>query len=235
METEAEARHDRIDPSLQALGWDKKQGDRVCRERVELQKERDTKVKPDYALYLNDIAGCVGIVEAKKKGANLDKALEQGVRYAQRLRDVGSPTVAIFATDGTATRAVWHDNQPLQINGEEVRDLLPPRVVRQFYEAGRPSLVRGEVPRNSQAMVDLFKKASRPLRKEGIINLDALVEFSHLLFIKILTELYDEGQRPTPPRALAKPCRQSRRRTAHRIPPSGHIYGGKVPRHLQHN
>lgn len=198
METEAEARHDRIDPWLKSLGWEG-QGNKITRERVDLAKERLTRVEPDYALYLADLAGCVGIVEAKKKSPNLDKALEQGLGYAQKLRAVSSPTVVVFATDGIATRAAWHDGSPLQINGEEVRELLSPRVVRQFLEAGTPHLVRGEVPRNSQAMVDLFKRASRVLRREGIINLDALVEFSHLLFIKILTELYDERQRSTEP------------------------------------
>lgn len=198
METEAEARHSRIDPWLKSLGWEER-GNKVTRERVDLAKERATRVEPDYALYIGGLSGCVGIVEAKKKTPNLDKALEQGLGYAQQLRAVGSPTNVVFATDGIATRAAWHDGSPLQINGEEVRELLSPRLVRQFLEAGVPHLVRGEVPRNSQMMVDLFKKASRVLRKEGLINLDALVEFSHLLFIKILTELYDEGQRPTEP------------------------------------
>ena len=198
METEAEARHDRIDPWLKSLGWEG-QGNYVTRERAALAKERDTKIQPDYGLYLDGCAGCVAIVEAKKKNLSLDKALAQALDYAESLRQVGSPTCAVFATDGIATRAAWHDGSPLQINGEEIRELLAPRVVRQFLEAGTPHLVRGEVPRNSQAMVGLFKRASRVLRKEGIINLDALVEFSNLLFIKILTELYDEGQRATAP------------------------------------
>lgn len=198
METEAEARHDRIDPWLKSLGWEG-QGNYVTRERVALAKERDTKIQPDYGLYLDGRAGCAAIVEAKKRNPSLDKALAQALEYAESLRQVGSPTCAVFATDGIATRAAWHDGSPLQINGEEIRELLAPRVVRQFLEAGTPHLVRGEVPRNSQAMVGLFKRASRVLRREGIINLDALVEFSNLLFIKILTELYDEGQRATAP------------------------------------
>lgn len=164
-----------------------------------MTRERNASVRADYFLYLDGRAGCVSIVEAKKKDINLDKALEQALDYAKSLRNVGSPVMTVFATDGIATRAAWHDGSPLQINGEEVRELLSPRVVRQFLESGTPHLVRGEVPRNSQAMVDLFKRASRVLRREGIINLDALVEFSHLLFIKILTELYDEGQRSTEP------------------------------------
>ena len=198
METEAEARHNRIDPWLKSLGWEG-QGNYVTRERAALAKERDTKIQPDYGLYLDGRAGCAAIVEAKKKNLSLDKALAQALKYAESLRQVGSPTCAVFATDGIATRAAWHDGSPLQINGEEIRELLAPRVVRQFLEAGTPHLVRGEVPRNSQAMVGLFKRASRVLRREGIINLDALVEFSNLLFIKILTELYDEGQRATAP------------------------------------
>lgn len=198
METEAEARHDRIDPWLKSLGW-WEQGNKVTLERVDLPKERSTKVEPDYALYIDGLAGCVGIVEAKKKNISLDKALEQALGYVKDLRTVSSPTIVAFATDGIATRAAWHDGSPLQINGEEVKELLPPRVVRQFLESGTPHLVRGEVPRNSQEMVNLFKRASRVLRTEGITNLDALVEFSNLLFIKILTELYDEGQRATAP------------------------------------
>ena len=198
METEAEARHDRIDPWLKSLGWEEL-GNRVTRERVALAKERDTKIQPDYGLYLAGLSECVAIVEAKKRNLSLDKALAQALEYAQSLRQGGSPTCAVFATDGIATRAAWHDGRPLQVNGEEIRGLLAPRVIRQFLEAGTPHLIRGEVPRNSQAMVGLFKRASRILRKEGLINLDALVEFSNLLFIKILTELYDEGQRTTAP------------------------------------
>ena len=198
MESEADARHNRIDPWLTSLGWEG-QGGTITRERAALERERTAHLRADYFLYLNGRAGCVSIVEAKKKDIHLDKALEQALDYAKTLRNVGSPVTTVFATDGIATRAAWHDGSPLQINGEEVRELLPPRVIQQFLEAGTPHLVRGEVPRNSQAMVDLFKRASRVLRREGIINLDALVEFSHLLFIKILTELYDEGQRSTEP------------------------------------
>ena len=198
METEAEARHNRIDPWLKSLGWEE-QGNSITRERCSLEKERATKVQPDYGLYLDGLSGAVAIVEAKKKDQSLPKALEQALGYAKSLRLVHSPTNIAFATDGVATLSAWYDGSPLQINGEEVKELLPPRVVRQFLEGQTPHLVRGEVPKNSHAMVDLFKRASRVLRREGIINLDALVEFSNLLFIKILTELYDDGQRATEP------------------------------------
>ena len=192
-----DARRNRIDPKLKALGWDA-DGNHIASESASLERERRAQVKADYFLYHRDYQTCLAIVEAKKPGKNLDDALRQGLDYARRLRETGSQTSVIFATDGLATRAAFHDGNPLLINGEEARDILRPRIVEQFV-GKHHNLVRGEVPRTTQTMVDLFKRASRVLRKEGIINIDALVEFSHVLFIKIMTELYNDGHRARPP------------------------------------
>ena len=77
METEAEARHDRIDPWLKSLGWEE-QDNRVTRERVALAKERDAKIQPDYGLYLAGLSECVAIVEAKKEKPRLGQSLGAG-------------------------------------------------------------------------------------------------------------------------------------------------------------
>ena len=197
MQSEMDTRRNRIDPKLKALGWDA-DGNHVASESARLERERRAQVKADYFLYHRDHQTCLAVVEAKKPGKNLDDALRQGLDYARRLRETGSRTSVVFATDGLATRAAFHNGNPLLINGEEVRDILRPRIVEQFV-GKRHNLVRGEVPRTSQTMVDMFKRASRALRKEGIINIAALVEFSHVLFIKIMTELYNDGHRARPP------------------------------------
>ena len=200
MKSEMNTRRDRIDPLLESLGW-RADGNSIKSESANTERERRAQVKADYFLYHARYPTCVAVVEAKKPGRNLLDALQRGLESAQRLREVGSRASVVFATDGVATRARFHDGAPLLINGEEVRDLLPPRVVEQFVDRHH-SLVRGEVPRTSQTMVDLFKRASRVLRKEGIVNIGALVEFSQVLFIKIMTELYNDGQRDRRPRVL---------------------------------
>ena len=199
MTTEQDARRRQIDPQLQALGWER-DGNEVYAESPKTDIERRAQTKADYYLYLDGIRDAVAVVEAKKENVSLDGALKQSLGYVQRLRGAGAQPIAAFATDGVATRAAHYTGEPLQINGEQVMELLPPQRIRQFYEKGTPHLIRGEVPKSSMDMVRLFKQAGRVLRKEGIIQLDALVEFSQILFIKLLTELSDDdATRESPP------------------------------------
>lgn len=192
--SEADTRAKSVDPLLASAGWDM---NLVTRERGREEFERG--VKADYFLYLEGVRGSVAVIEAKPEGTPIEAAVTQAMGYVRRLREQGGRTAIAFVSDGKATRALWHTGEPLRINGEDVRDVQPPRVLRQFVENDSPNLTRGEIPRNSQALVDLFKRASRVLHKEGIENLDALVEFSNLLFVKILTELHDDGVRDEPP------------------------------------
>ena len=198
--SEQDIREDLIGPHLKSLGWSKG-GNRIHREKGPSgTPEAKARVKADYLLYLEGYADCSVVVEAKAPGKSLRAAMEQAQGYVGRIREKGGSCCIAIATDGTAVHAEWWDGSELEINGEAVRQIPGPRVIQQFAEAGKPYLVRGSAPRTSQELVTVFKQASKVLHKEGLINLDAFIEFSQILFVKVLTELADLDPARTAPK-----------------------------------
>ena len=63
------------------------------------QKKQLGQKRPDYTLYPRYSDEPIGIIEVKKKGANIHDALVQGENYA---RAIDAPLV--FATDGVFTK-----------------------------------------------------------------------------------------------------------------------------------
>ena len=80
--------------------------------------------RPDYTLlykeHVDDSYIPLGVIEAKKPGADLDKALDQGTKYAKKLK---APLV--FAINGTFCKTRYVQNsKTLFLNGQEVKELL---------------------------------------------------------------------------------------------------------------
>ena len=90
-----------IDNQLKNLGWI---NDPISKDRnVYLQTAKSGKdkiklngLKPDYILYQSGTDSAIAIIEAKKGGENLDKALNQAIDYAKCLG-----VKIVFATNGS--------------------------------------------------------------------------------------------------------------------------------------
>ena len=182
-QSEADARV-LIDRRLDALGWKniwRETAPPDCRAKLRGKK-------PDYVLCHAGSEKPAAVVEAKRKKRDLAGALRQGLDYARR---IGCPVV--FASDGVLTLTAHTANdQPLMINSEEVRDFLPEETLRHF--AASNIWVREDVVKNSRQLISIFNKASKLLRAEGMVNIDAFAEFSEILFFKIVSETEAAGR-----------------------------------------
>ena len=122
MPLEAESRV-LIDRSLENLGWKldgKDQNVYYEQPKTEAEKKKLKGKRPDYVLYSKESDKPLIVIEAKKKGARIDTALEQGIDYA---RAIEAPLV--FATDGVFCKA-FHTvaNRPPILNGEEIDEFI---------------------------------------------------------------------------------------------------------------
>jgi len=114
-----------IDNQLKNLGWnnDPSSKDRnvyLQRAKNEKDKEKLKGARPDYILYQSGTDKPIVIIEAKKVGQNIQKAIKQGVDYAEKL-----DCKIIFATDGVFTKTIHKDIQePLKLNNEEIDELI---------------------------------------------------------------------------------------------------------------
>ncbi len=170
-----------IDRRLNKLGWEN-----IWRETVpRAYQSKLGGAKPDYVLCLEGGEKPIAVVEAKRAGRDLTAALQQGREYAKKIG-----CAIIFASDGVLTlTAHVTDGKPLMINSEEVRDFLDEKVLRNFVHAR--IWERLDVIQSSRQLISIFNAASRLLRAEGMVNIDAFAEFSQILFFKIVSEIDD--------------------------------------------
>jgi type I restriction enzyme M protein len=124
-----------INKSLENLGWTLSgKGRNVYLEQPKTQKEKNLLggERPDYVLYAKDEYGDerpISVIEAKRKGERVDKALEQGIRYAKSL---DAPIV--FAADGLFCKSyrTKFDRTPI-LNGEEVDAFLREDIDAKYF------------------------------------------------------------------------------------------------------
>lgn len=181
-----------IDNNLKNKGWIIDSSNPNC--NVDLESPKDEKLKkklkgkhPDYILYESGTKIPIAIIEAKKMGMNLQKALEQGERYAKEL-----DAPLIFAMNGAYCETRYlGSNKPLVLNGEEVKELLREREVLKFLEKKSNSVYT--LPENvvisRQELIRVFKELNNTLRAEGLrAGIERLSEFANILFLKLLSE-----------------------------------------------
>ena len=190
--TEADARV-RIDAQLRKKGWRDQQ---IAREGARHEDERHALkgTRPDYVLYAGDGSrrAPIAILEAKASKSSLTDALQQSTQYARKLK-----CPIALASDGTLFRSRHlADDHALLVNGEELREIPSEKLLLRFLDSA--TYTRGEVLRGTNQLVSIFTAAFRILRKEGLENIEAFVEFSQILFIKILSEISDDSTRPAP-------------------------------------
>ncbi|MBM3467687.1 MAG: hypothetical protein FJX70_07675 [Alphaproteobacteria bacterium] len=146
--------------------------------------------KPDYILYKED--KLAGIIEAKRGGESLDKALKQATEYAEMLK---APLV--FASNGAYVET-YHltENKPLFINGEKVDRLIKYKEAVEFIKSGKNEIYTfpPELIKSKEDLIRIFKKVNNLLRKANIFaGYDRISEFSSILFLKLISE--QEGEK----------------------------------------
>ena len=132
----------RIDENLKNLNWCIDEFKKDCnvytgRTRT---KEETSKIKaifpkgkyPDYVLYSSDDYKPIAIIEAKRPGQNIDKAIKQAIDYANCLE-----IKIVFAIDGAIieSREVKTNNS-LKLDGLLITELINEKLLLRFVNEG---------------------------------------------------------------------------------------------------
>jgi len=187
----------KIDSILNSLGWKTDEESKECNVFTERAKTKDQNKKlngnfPDYILYESKSDTPLAIIEAKRKGESLDKALSQAInKYAKPL-DI----YLIFVYDSTFVKT-WdlRSKKELTIDEQILRELISEERLLRFIKNGSNiGEVTPEVKHTRDELIKIFEWSNNLLRKEGLRNLDRFVEFSNILFIKIISEIEEDRE-----------------------------------------
>lgn len=187
MPLEAETRF-LIDRSLENLGWKFKGKDKnvfVEQPRSETERKKLGGKRPDYVLYSKESDKPLIVIEAKKKGARIDAALEQGIGYARALE---APLV--FATDGVFCKA-FHTgaNRTPILNGEEIDEFIREALALRYLTSYEVNTVSPKVQYDRKELIRVFDEANNMLRGEGLrAGIERFGEFANILFLKLISE-----------------------------------------------
>ena len=185
----------KIDLALQKLEWVTDEESNKCNVFTERAKtvEQNKKFKgkkPDYILYRSNSNDPIAVIEAKRKGQSLEKALKQAIeRYATPLS-----ISIIFVYDSTFIKTLdVRSGNELTISKKSLNNFVSEeRLLRFLKEGSDIEEVTKEVKHTRNELIKIFQSANNLLRKEGLRNLDRFIEFSNLLFIKIISEIEDD-------------------------------------------
>ena len=180
-----------INTRLKHLGWVIEQQNPKCnvfQERVKTQEQaKSLKGKrPDYILYQSHTDTPIAVIEAKRPGDDLDKALQQAIEYCNPL----SVPLA-FACNNTFAipKHIFLDN-PLKIDGEEIQDFVDESTSLRFVDEG-PEITSAP-PGTDLTRSDLIKTytaANNVLREDGLREgYERFSTFSEILFLKFIDE-----------------------------------------------
>jgi len=186
----------KIDLILNNLGWNTNENSENCNVFTERVKTTEQKRKlngkfPDYVLYKSKTDEPIAIIEAKRSGQSLKKALTQAIDLYAKPLDVK----IIFVTDGTIIETFdIRSNSTLKIDEEIITDLLTEKQLLKFVEEGAFLFSPDKVAYTKRELIKIFEEADRLLRKEGLREgVERFTEFSNLLFLKLISEI--EGDR----------------------------------------
>jgi type I restriction enzyme M protein len=158
-----------IDNQLKNLGWDNNPHS-PCRNvyqqrpKTPAQRRLLNGLKPDYVLYASDSSEPLAVIEAKKPGENIHRALEQGLSYAKRL---DAPLV--FASDGVFTKTIHaRINRPLTLNGEEIDELIRETLAIRYMATNTVTTLDKKVVKSRGELISIFSTVNDLLREEGL-------------------------------------------------------------------
>lgn len=195
----------RIDMILNNLKWITNEASPFCNVFTERCKtiEQQKLLKgnePDYVLYRSGTDIIVAIIEAKRSGQSLRKALDQAIRlYAEPLG-----INIIFVADGAIVESYDRRNRlGLRLDGELVTTLLPEKLLLRFVDEGPDILTPTVIQHTKQELIEVFREANDLLRKEGLREgIERFTEFSNLLFLKLISEIERDRENTGAPRIL---------------------------------
>lgn len=201
-----------IDRLLINLGWkvdEFKKDCNVLTERVKTKQEAK-KIKdkfpkgrfPDYVLYSSLGGNPIAVIEAKRIGIKLDKALIQAKEYAEC---IGAKI--IFAVDGSIVEAKWVDGEKyLKSDDMMIAELLTERTLLKFIEQETHEIFTPKkATKTREDLIGIFKKTNDLLRTEGLREgVERFTEFSNLLFLKLIDEIEDDREANNQPRKIEK-------------------------------
>jgi len=181
-----------INNNLRNKGWFLDKSSPDCNVDFESPKNSDLRKKlkgkhPDYILYETKTRKPIGVIEAKKAGVDLRRALNQGEEYARILN-----TPLIFAMNGAYCETRWLGNgKPLILNGEEVKEIIREKDALEFLKNNSNEIYT--LPKNvvisRKELLLIFKGLNNVLRGEGLrAGIERLSEFANILFLKLLSE-----------------------------------------------
>lgn len=180
-----------IDNNLQNLGWQltgKNQNVFFERPRTEDELKRLKGKRPDYVLYSKETDKPVIVIETKRKGERIDKALTQGIGYAKAL-----DASIVFATDGIFCKS-YHakfDKTPL-LNGEEIDEFIREALAIKFLNNWEVNTISPKVQYDRKELIKIFDEANNMLRGEGLrAGIERFGEFANILFLKLISESED--------------------------------------------
>jgi len=196
----------RIDILLANLNWECDERKRTCnvfteRPKTAEQKRRLNGAFPDYVLYESETDNPIGIIESKREGESLDKALGQAVGYAEKLNvDI------VFVADGTLIQTFDRRSKgSLYLDDQPVTSLLSEKLLLKFVQAGSKVYHSEKFSHTKLELIEIFKEANELLRKEGIREgVERFTEFSNLLFLKLISEIENEREENGEKRNLEK-------------------------------
>ncbi len=198
----------RIDSWLTELGWNIDEDSSNCNVFTERAKTKDQNKKfngkkPDFVLYKTETDDPIGIIEAKRRGQSIEKALTQGIeRYAKPLGvDI------VFAIDGTFVKTFSiKEGKELAIDNEPLHELISEEKLLRFIKEGSNiDEVTEEVKYTREELIKIFEWANDLLRKGGLQKgIERFTAFSNFLFIKIVSEIEDDREKRGFKRLLKK-------------------------------
>lgn len=177
-----------IDRSLENLGWKLKGKDKNVffeQPKTETERKKLGGKRPDYVLYSKESDKPLIVIEAKKKGARIDAALEQGIYYAKALE---APLV--FATDGVFCKS-FHTgaNRPPILNGEEIDEFIREALALRYLTSYEVNTISPKVQYDRKELIRIFDEANNMLRGEGLrAGIERFGEFANILFLKLISE-----------------------------------------------
>ena len=197
----------KIDAILINLGWITDETNPHCsvfteRCKTTAQHKLLLGTEPDYVLYQSGTDTPIAIIETKKPGEKLEKALAQAKdQYASPLG-----VHIVFVSDGSITEVYdLRNDKPLRIDGETVTELLSEKALLRFIEEGSDVFTPDKYMISRRELISAFAEANDLLRKEGLREgIERFTEFSNLLFLKLISELENDREKNNEPRILEK-------------------------------
>ena len=158
MLTEADIRLE-IDEALQNKGWKLAGADKNV-----FTEQHCLAGRADYVLKSKDRENPLVIIEAKRRGKNLNEALRQAQEYAQQLN---APIA--YASDGSTIKTLHVNNlKPLLLNGEEVDEFVSESLALQYLTTNACNTIGNQVIQSRKELITIFASANKELRKEGL-------------------------------------------------------------------